>query len=29
MLELIDVCKTFNPKTIFEKVALDHVNLKV
>ena len=29
MLELIDVCKTFNPKTIFEKVALDHVNLSV
>jgi len=29
MLELIDVCKTFNPKTIFEKVALDHVSLKV
>ncbi len=29
MLELIDVCKTFNPKTIFEKVALSHVNLDV
>lgn len=29
MLELIDVCKTFNPKTIFEKVALSHVNLTV
>ena len=29
MLELIDVCKTFNPKTIFEKVALSHVSLNV
>ena len=29
MLELIDVCKTFNPKTIFEKVALSHVSLDV
>lgn len=29
MLELIDVCKTFNPKSVFEKVALDHVNLDV
>lgn len=29
MLELNDVCKTFNAKSIFEKVALSHVNLKV
>ena len=29
MLELIDVCKTFNPRTIFEKVALSHVSLDV
>ena len=29
MLELFDVCKTFNAKTIFEKVALDHVSPKV
>ena len=29
MLELIDICKTFNPRTIFEKVALSHVDLTV
>jgi len=29
MLELIDVCKTFNAKSIFEKVALSHFDLKV
>ena len=27
MLELIDVCKTFNPGTVNEKVALDGLNL--
>ena len=27
MLELIDVCKTFNPGTVNEKVALDHLSL--
>ena len=27
MLELRDVCKTFNPGTVNEKVALDHVSL--
>lgn len=29
MLELNDVCKTFNARSIFEKVALSHVNLHV
>ncbi len=29
MLELNDVCKTFNAKSMFEKVALSHVSLKV
>lgn len=29
MLELKDVSKTFNPKTVFEKVALDHIDLSV
>lgn len=29
MLEIIDVCKTFNKGTINEKVALDHLNLRV
>ena len=27
MLEIIDICKTFNPGTINEKVALENVNL--
>ncbi len=29
MLKLIDVCKTFNPGTVNEKVALDNLNLTV
>lgn len=29
MLELIDVCKTFNKGTVNEKVALSHVNLTI
>ena len=29
MLELIDVRKTFNPRTVNEKIALDGVNLKL
>jgi putative ABC transport system ATP-binding protein len=29
MLELINVCKTFNPGTINEKVALNNLNLKI
>ena len=29
MLQLIDVCKTFNPGTINEKVALENLNLKL
>ncbi len=29
MLKLTNVCKTFNPGTINEKVALDHVNLEL
>ena len=27
MLELKDICKTFNPNTINAKVALNHLNL--
>ena len=27
MLEIIDICKTFNPGTINEKVALENVSL--
>lgn len=29
MLELKNISKTFNPKTVFEKVALDHIDLTV
>lgn len=29
MLELRDICKTFNPGTINQKTALDHLNLKL
>ena len=29
MLELKDISKTFNPGTIFEKKALDNINLTV
>ena len=29
MLELIDISKTFNPGTVNEKKALDHVSLKM
>ena len=27
MLDLINVRKTFNPRTVNERVALDHINL--
>lgn len=27
MLKLVDICKTFNPGTNNEKVALNHLNL--
>ena len=29
MLNLVDICKTFNKGTVNEKVALDHLNLEV
>ena len=29
MLELVNVRKTFNPKTVNEKVALDGLNLRL
>ena len=29
MLKLTDICKTFNPGTINEKIALNHVNLEL
>ena len=29
MLEMIDVCKTFNPGTVNEKVALDRLSLRL